>query len=168
MQQHYLSHEKEEKMKSNKQKKQQGFTLIELMIVVGIIGILSALAVPAYQSYVIKTEANTAVGIPRTLLSNIDLYIQEKGAFPLTANIGEVGGAADMSNLGGLALTKGEKATNGTLVFTINNGQASLKYKKITYTRTDGGWKCTHDIPATLLTDDLKSCKRVAAQTPNP
>ncbi|BDP29466.1 prepilin-type cleavage/methylation domain-containing protein [Vibrio vulnificus] len=155
--------------KLNKTKKQQGFTLIELMIVVGIIGILSALAVPAYKSYVIKTEANTAVGIPRTLLSNIDLYIQEKGAFPETANIADVGGATDMSALGGLALTKdGTTATNGTLIFTISNGQASLNNKKITYTRTGGGWKCTHDIPTTLLTEELKSCKATTAQQQTP
>ncbi|EMQ2878435.1 pilin [Vibrio navarrensis] len=147
--------------KHNRVTKQQGFTLIELMIVVGIIGILSALAVPAYKSYVIKTEASTAVSIPRALLANIDLYIQEKGEFPVTTNIGEIGAAADMSALGSLALTKdGTTPTNGTLVFTISNGQASLKDKKITYTRTGGGWKCSHDIPSTLLTDDLKSCKR--------
>ncbi|ETJ84686.1 pilin, partial [Vibrio parahaemolyticus] len=66
----------------SKQKKQQGFTLIELMIVVGIIGIISALAVPAYKSYVLKTEANTAVGVPRALLANVDLFVQEKGKYP--------------------------------------------------------------------------------------
>ncbi|ATC56643.1 pilin [Vibrio anguillarum] len=148
-------------MNTNKKTKQSGFTLIELMIVVGIIGVLSAIAIPAYKSYLIKTESNTAVSIPRTLLTNIDLYIQEKGSFPETTEASEVGAASDMSAMGTLALTKNATTpTNGTLVFTVNNADASIKDKKITYTRTNSGWKCTHDIPEALLEKDLKGCLR--------
>ena len=143
-------------MKKNQLKKQKGFTLIELMIVVGIIGVLSAIAVPAYQSYLLKTEANTAVSIPRTLLTNIDLEIQETGAFPTDLN--KVGGDIKMSALGDLALNK-TGTTEGTLIFTIKSDSA-LKDKTVTFTRSANGWKCTH-----TTGQELKGCAGPAANS---
>ncbi len=141
-------------MKQNQLKKQKGFTLIELMIVVGIIGVLSAIAVPAYQSYLLKTEANTAVSVPRTLLTNIDLEIQETGEFPTDLN--EVGGDVNMSALGELALAK-VGTTGGTLTFTIKS-KSALEDTTVVFTRNDNGWKCTH-----TTKQELKGCKPAAS-----
>jgi type IV pilus assembly protein PilA len=56
---------------------QQGFTLIELMIVVAIIGILAAIAIPQYQDYVIKTQANRVYGELNSVRTTIELCYLE-------------------------------------------------------------------------------------------
>ena len=133
-------------------KKQQGFTLIELMIVVAIIGVLSAIAIPAYKSYVTKSEATTAVSVVRGLLTNIDMYAQEHNKFPKTANWTDIGGATDMSQLGTLALADGTTEPYGSVTFTLSS-DASLSGKKVKFTKLVTGWKCLHDTGETL-----KSC----------
>ena len=40
--------------------KMKGFTLVEMMVVVMVVAIMAAIALPSYQSYVRKSEENSA------------------------------------------------------------------------------------------------------------
>lgn len=140
-------------MKMKSVRKQKGFTLIELMIVVAIIGVLSAVAVPAYQNYTKKSEAAAGLGTIRALLTNIDMYIQEKGAFPATTNIGELGASAGMNTLGSIALTPDNAASEaGVAAFNFGT-DSTLNSTSVSYTRTSTGWSCTNTTGQTI-----KSC----------
>lgn len=133
---------------------QSGFTLVELLIVVAIIGILSAVAVPAYQNHTKKSEATVGVSTAGALLTNIDLYIQEKGTFPVTANLQDLGASENMTPIGTLALAQTEGTTGyGILTFTFNEN-SSLENATVTFTKSaDNGWQCVQTTGETL-----KSC----------
>lgn len=129
---------------------QKGFTLIELMIVIAIIGILAAIAIPAYQNYIAKSQANAGYSEISAVRTGYENAVNE-GKIP--AALSDVGFTAAASNAcsayGITPFTATEGAVTSAITCTLA-GNPKISGKILSLNRsTDGAWTCVTDIAAT-------------------
>jgi type IV pilus assembly protein PilA len=122
---------------------QSGFTLIELMIVVAIIGILAAIAIPAYQDYISKAKATSALADIASGKTSYELEYTSKGAAGISdvASIGLSAVTGNCSAISVTAPTVGSDTTDAIKCVIKDPGRlaAASGTPAISFTRTDAG-----------------------------
>jgi len=108
-----------------KKQLQKGFTLIELMIVVAIIGILASIALPAYQTYVAKSNITSIQASAAAAKTAVWQYYIDNGGMP--ADVAAVTADDNLSGLNGL-MTGGTLPGGSTGLFTAGADATSMSY----------------------------------------
>ncbi len=137
--------------------KQKGFTLIELMIVVAIIGILASVALPAYNSYMIKSRIATVVPAIDGVKSQMTADMMENASInsadhPLTYDVLYDTDFDDIANNNQFIGTVGVDDNTGVLTTTLAADPAlgALSGETIVFTPAyDRGhvtWTCTSSV----------------------
>ena len=122
-----------------------------LMIVVAIIGILAAIAIPAYQSYIAKSQVTRAVAELGALKTSYEDCLNNGQTAATKCQIGWTGSNIQKLTAPSTAAASTAAPTNsaalglsGTIAGEFDTGaSATLATKTVTWTRTASGtWSC--------------------------
>lgn len=130
-------------------KDEKGFTLIELMIVVAIIGILGAIAIPAYQSYIVRSQVAEAIELASALKAPLNEFAWSNGYWP--AKLVPVGTVVQTNELrasmyGKYAIVSSTIAgvyPEGEITVTMQSGLAQGQTMIIKTSDGGAAWDCT-------------------------
>ena len=131
----------------NIKKPQQGFTLIELMIVVAIIGILASIAIPAYQTYIQKSQWTAGFAEISGGKTGVSTGITDNSAFD-PSTVTTIGLTASTGNCG---ITAANAAGVVTVICTHKGGEG-INTETTTLSRsTSGAWSCTSSVAQGII-----------------
>ncbi|NWB83327.1 type IV pilin protein [Pseudomonas gingeri] len=144
----------------NNARTQSGFTLIEMMITVAIVAILAAIALPAYNSYITKSNLKSAEADLVALSLNLENYYQKQLVYPASSASGVT--QIQCVLLGGpLTCTS---PTSGWLPSQTSNFSYSFSSTATTYTVTATGTGAT--VSGCVLTLDQSNNRNISSCSP--
>lgn len=127
--------------------RQNGFTLIEILIAVVIVSILASMAIPAYQSYMLRTHRTDAkTAMMRILAEQEKFYIQNNR---YSTDFSDLGFPSTKTERGWyqLAVTPDDAANpqTYTLTATAISTEGQIRDKKCRVFRIDNNGRRTAD-----------------------
>ncbi len=143
-------------MKTSNRAHQQGFSVIEIAIITTLVGIIASLAVPAYQTYSIRTQVSEGISLASTLQEQVAYHYTVNGQFPGSNS------ALDISESGEEFETKtidsASIGANGVITISFNGLGASTSDKdtlKFIPSATNGSvsWNCDAETATGTLPD---------------